>query len=244
CVAAPALRVGDAAASAITFVGATVVVIAPLALAAPARPSTRAAVGAATLAIACVVVAALARPDVRVAAALVDFGLVALAAAAGGGIGRRIQHPGHLAPACAVAAAADLASVLSPAGPTRAIASSERALSLLAVGFAVPGTHAVAPSIGLGDALFIALALGCASAHGLGVARLAIACAVGLAAAGALSAATAAPIPALVLVAAAVVAASPRARAVRREDRTTTQVAFAIAAGVALAVVLQRALAD
>src|SRR5262249_16797564 len=124
---------------------------------------------------------ALLRPAPLPLAIGVNTALVALAHSLGGSIGRRVAHPGHLLPACAVAAAADAASVLFPGGPSHAIASSERALSLALVAFPVPGTRALAPSIGFGDLVFLALVLGTAATHRLSIPRAAALGALGAA---------------------------------------------------------------
>ena len=63
----------------------------------------------------------------------VALALVVVSHTLGASIGRRIAHAGHVAPACAIAAAADIASIVSPEGPTHAIATSDAALSVLAI---------------------------------------------------------------------------------------------------------------
>src|SRR5206468_3931907 len=98
-----------------------------------------------------------------------------------------------------------------PQGPTHAIAASERALSVLAIAFPVPGTRAVAPVLGLGDILFLGLAFAAVAVHGMGVLRAAIAAMCGVAIAGALAAILDRPIPALVPIAASLLVALPLA---------------------------------
>ncbi len=236
---APRLPLPEAEAAALTFAGGAAVVLLSLALAAPARLGRRAAVALGTGAL---VLAGLAlgAPRPAIAAMLVNLALVSVAHALGGSIGRRVGHPGHLLPACAVAAAADLASVLHPAGPTHAIAQSERALSLFTIGFPVPGTREVAPTLGAGDLVFLALVFGVAAAHRLSLPRVVAAAAAGLAVAGALSAHFEAAIPALVPVGAAVVAGVPAARRLRPEDRRTAAIAVAAAAAVVAGVLLSQ----
>jgi hypothetical protein len=234
----PRLTVSPELAAALTFGGGAAVGLGALALSARAALTVREAVALAAGGVALVVAGALLARMPAAAVTLVDLGLVSVAYAVGGSIGRRVQHPGHLLPACFVAAAADVASVVHPAGPSHAIAGSERALSVLAVGFPVPGTHAVAPALGVGDLVFIALVLGVAVAHRLSLIRVTLAAAVGLAAAGALAALLAREIPALVTIAAAVVAGIPEARRLRPEDRRTTVYAAAIAAAVVIGVLL------
>ena len=236
-VIAPRVALSEAEAAALTFAGGAAVCLLPLALAAPAALGGRAsaALGAGGVVLLGLAVAA---PRPVIAATLVNLALVSIAHALGGSIGRRVAHPGHLLPACAVAAAADLASVLHPAGPTHAIAQSERALSLFATGFPVPGTRDVAPTLGAGDLVFLALVFGVAVAHRLSMARVVAAAAVGLAVAGALSARFDAAIPALVPVGAALVAGVPAARRLRPEDRRTAVIAVAAAAAVVAGVLL------
>jgi hypothetical protein len=237
-VAAPRLVVSDGVAAALTFGGAAAAALVALVLAARSALDGRAAVALGAAALALLGLVLLAAPPPPIAVTLVNLALVAVAHAVGGSIGRRVAHPGHLLPACAVAAAADLLSVVHPSGPSHAIAGSERALSLLAVGFPIPGTRAVAPSLGLGDLVFLALVFGVVAAHGLSMARAAAAAAVGLAVAGALSALLAAAIPALLPVGAAVVAGIPEARRLRPEDRRTATFAIAAAAAVVAGVLL------
>lgn len=236
---APRLTVSETAAAVIAFAGGACAGLVPLALAAPAVLSPRAALALGGGGLALLALAFAAAPPPAVAAAMVALGLVAVAHATGASIGRRVVHPGHLLPACAVAAAADLVSVIHPSGPTHALASSERALSFFAVGFAVPGTRAIAPAVGFGDLVFLALVLGVASAHRISVARAAACGAAGLAIAGALSARLAAPIPALVPIGAAVVVGLPAARRLRAEDRRTATIAVGIAVAVVIGMLLR-----
>ncbi len=230
-VLAPRLAVSERVAAAVTFGGGAASALLALAIAAHAELSARSALALAAGGLA-LVGASLAPEPPLVALLLVNLGLLAVAHALGGSIGRRVAHPGHLLPACAVAAAADLASVVHPSGPSHAIASSERALSLLAVGFPVPGTHAVAPALGLGNLVFLALVFGVVSAHRLSLARAALAAGVGLAAAGVLAACFEAAVPALVPLGAAVVLGIPEARRLRPEDKRTAVLAAGIAAAV------------
>lgn len=209
-----------------------------LALAAPARLRLGPSLGLLGACIGALVITRFSSGPARVA--LLDLALVAAAHVVGGAIGWRIQHPGHLMPACIIAAAADVASVVHPSGPSHAIAASDTALSLLAIHFPVPGASAAAPVLGAGDLVFSALLFACARAHGIGVARVAGAVLLGALAAGALSLGLAAPVPALVPIAVAVPALVPEARRLRREDRRTTAFAVAVAVGVVVGVVAQR----
>jgi len=164
----------------------------------------------------------------------VDTALVCLAWGLGALLGRRVQHPSHLLPACVVAASADVISLLSPEGPSHAVAHSERALSLLAVWFPVPGTREMAPALGVGDLLFIAFVLGAARAHRLSYPR-AIACALaGVTAAGVAAAWLGVAVPALVTIAAAVVLGLPGIRQLRVADRRAAHVSMSVAVSLAL----------
>jgi hypothetical protein len=164
---------------------------------------------------------------------IVATALVALGWAIGAAIGRRVQHPGHLLPACIVAACADIASVVSPHGPTHAIVSSERALSLLAVSFPVLGTTDAAPALGAGDLVFAALLLGAARVHALPYVRTALLVLAGAIAAALLSAALEAAVPALPTIGAAVLLGVPRVRRLERRDRMPAQVFMVLAATAA-----------
>jgi hypothetical protein len=230
----PRLSMPEAGVSALHYGAGTTSALVALAVAARAKVADRAAIAMFVAGAALVGVTFVAHPPAAVAATLVNLGLAAGAHALGGSIGRRVAYPGHLLPACAVAAAADLASVVHPSGPSRAIAASEKALTLLAIGFPVPGTHAVAPVLGVGDLVFVALVFGAAVAHGLSLVRVAFAVASGIAVAGVFAALLQGEIPALVPIGAAVVAGVPAARRVRDEDRRTT--AFAIVAAIAVVV--------
>jgi hypothetical protein len=234
----PHLTLSEAATAALHFGCSAGVALLSLTLAARSALSLRRAGALLGAGIASLALGALAGARPALAVALVDLGLVSIAHAVGGSIGRRVSHPGHLLPACAVAAAADVASVVHPAGPSHAIAQSERALSLLAIGFPVPGTTQVAPALGLGDLVFLALVLGVGVAHRLSLTRTAISAALGLAAAGALSAVSGREVPALVPLGAALIAGIPEARRLRPEDRRTAAIAVTLAVGVAMGVLV------
>jgi hypothetical protein len=234
----PRLSLPEAGAAALNFGAGTTSALVALAIASRAKLPDRAALAMFVAGAALVGVAFVAHPSAVIAAVLVNLGLTAGAHAAGGSIGRRVAHPGHLLPACAVAAAADFASVVHPAGPSHAIAGSEQALSLLAIGFPVPGTHAVAPVLGVGDLVFLALVFGTAVAHGLSLIRVAGAAACGIALAGVFAALLEREVPALVPIGAAIVAGVPAARHLRREDQRTATFAIAAAIAVALGVLI------
>lgn len=167
------------------------------------------------------------------------LGLVGIAHAAGGLIGRKVEHPGHVLPACAVAAAADIASVLSPEGPTNSVAKSESALSLFALSAAVPGTTAITFVLGVGDLIFAAILFGVAARHGVSLLRLGLLLLGAFATALAASGVLAAPIPALVPLGVFVVAGIPEFRRIEKKDRRVAALAVGIAAAIVVAVALR-----
>ena len=232
---APRVHLGENAANATAFAGATLFPILGLSLAAMVELRLALALGAAAIAATLLVTLAALSPAAIATALLVDGALVCLSWALGCSLGRRVQHAAHLLPACVVAASADLVSLLSPEGPSHAIAESERALSVLATAFPVPGSLAIAPALGVGDLLFMALALGVARAHHLPYVRCVIACASGTALAGVAAAWSGLPVPALVPIAALLVLALPEIRKLRRSDRSAAHWSMLIASSVALA---------
>lgn len=232
---APHVQLGETPANVVAFAGATLFPLLGLALAAMVEVRLAVALGAAALATAVLVALALLKPAPLAAALLVDSALVCLSWALGCSLGRRVQHAAHLFPACVVAASADLVSLLSPEGPSHAIAESERALSVLATWFPVPGSSALAPALGVGDLLFMALAFGVARAHRLSYARCVLACAIGTALAGLAAAWSGLAVPALVPIATVLVLALPAIRQLRRSDRRAAHWSMLIASSVALA---------
>jgi len=231
---APHLRVSAGVADALTFGCAAAVAVLGVALGTkkPLPPAVVATVDA--LAIAVLGALALLRVKSPWVSPVVDTCLLALAWATGGAIGARIEHPGHLLPAAAVAAAADIVSVASSWGPSHAIASSERALALLAISFPVPGTRVVAPALGVGDLVFIALVLAAARAHALPVRRITVLALVGVLVAGFGSALLGRAVPALPTIGLAVIAFVPEARRLRRKDRTVATIAIGVSVAVAV----------
>jgi len=232
---APRLPLTGTAADACAFAGATLFPIVGLSLAAMVELRLTLTLAAAAGAVALLVALAVLRPAAVAAVVLVDGALVCLAWALGATLGRRVQHPAHLLPACVVAASADFVSLLSPEGPSHAIAKSELALSVLAVWFPVPGSSDMAPALGIGDLLFMALAFGVARAHALPYGRCVLACALGTALAGIAAACSGRAVPALVPIAGLIVLALPAARRLRRSDRTVALCSMLLAVTVALA---------
>jgi hypothetical protein len=231
----PGVHASEGPASAIAFAGATLFPIIGLSLAAMVQISLAGTLGLAAISAASLLALIVRQPSPIVTVLLVDTALVCVSWALGCSLGRRVQHAAHLFPACVVAASADVVSLLSPEGPSHAIAESDRALSVLATWFPVPGNSALSPALGVGDLLFMALVFGVARAHGLPYVRCVTACVVGTALAGAAAAWSGLAIPALLPIAAMVVLALPAVRQLRRTDRSAAHWSMLIAASVALA---------
>jgi hypothetical protein len=166
--------------------------------------------------------------------------LVAAGYALGTLVGSRVAHPGHMLPAAIVASAADLASVLSPEGPSHAIASSETALSVAALAAPVPGTVAVTHVLGVGDLIMLALFLATGSRFGASTTRICVGAVLGLVVAFVASAMLRAPIPALVPISLTVVALEPRFRSLAPADRRAAALSAVLAVGVVAAVLARR----
>jgi len=226
----------------VSFAGAASIAIAALALAVRANAPGRVALIVAATATTALVAVAYWQFSSNAALVGVDAALVGLAWALGGSLGWRVQHGSHLFPACIVAASADVVSLLSPEGPSHAVAQSERALSVLAIWFPVPGSSAVAPALGVGDLLFIAFVLGVASAHQLDYKRAVACCALGVAAAGCAAACLGIAFPALVPIAAATSIGLPSIRRLRAVDRRAAHFSMLIAVAVAVASLARNAL--
>jgi len=173
--------------------------------------------------------------------ALQVLGLLSVGRGAGGLIGDRVAHPGHVLPACVVAATADVLSVLSPEGVSAAIVKSDRALSVAALAAPVFGSSAITFVLGAGDLVMMGLVLSVARRFDVARTRVVLALALGLTAAFALSALLERPIPALVTIGVAVVVLVPRFARVERRDRSAAVVASTICAGL-VSVALWRAL--
>lgn len=238
----PTLQVTESAPDFIAFAGATLTAIVAIAVCAAVEVSLRMALGVAAFAAAVLAGVAHSGASSLTSLVVVDSALVSLAWGLGASLGRRVQHASHLFPACVVAASADVVSLLSPEGPSHAIAESDRALSVLAMGFPVAGSHAVAPVLGVGDLLFTAFVLGIAHAHRLSYAR-AIACiGAGVAAAGFAAARLGVAVPALVTIAAAIIVGMPAIRRLRAVDRTAAHASMAIALSLVVVTLARTAL--
>jgi hypothetical protein len=168
--------------------------------------------------------------------------LVTLGFGVGGLIGSKIEHPGHVLPAAFVASAADLASVLSPEGPSNAALSSDKAMSVLALAAPIPGSDAFTFVLGLGDWLFLALLLRVGVELGVGARRVALAALGGLVLAFGASALLGRAVPALVTIGLVATLSVPAFRRVRKRDRRVTQIAIAASIAVALGVLARAAM--
>lgn len=170
---------------------------------------------------------------------LIDVSLVAVAHTIGAAIGSRVQHAGHFLPAAVVAACADIVSVTHPSGPTHQLVKSERALTVVAFSFPPPGARDLVPALGVGDLVFLALALAVGVAHGVSRARIALLGVVGALAAGALSVVLERPIPALPAIGAALLLGTPAFRRVPPRDKRVAALAIFLSLVAAVAVVIR-----
>lgn len=237
---APRVHVGGAALEAIVFGGAALTSIGAVHLASAGTLRTRAALALGACS-ALLLLAFAAFPPRHVALGVViDVAIVALAHSIGASIGRRVEDAGHLLPAAIVASCADVVSVLHPRGPTHLLLENESALGVAAFAFPIPGFRALAPALGIGDLVFVALVLGVAHAKHLPHARVALAALAGALASGVLSAALGAPVPALPAIGAGVLLSTPAFVRLRSKDRTVALGAIVIALVVAALVVANR----
>jgi hypothetical protein len=155
-----------------------------------------------------------------VSAVVVTVALLMAGSSAGGAVGGRIEHPGHLLAVAAVSVLVDSFSVLHPAGPTAAVVARPEAIAVLALPWPLLGSRELAPVLGVGDVIFAALYLAASRRFDLGVTRTAVAVALGLVATMGGVMATGLPLPALVGMGVAVVIAHPRARRLPPKDRS------------------------
>jgi hypothetical protein len=184
-------------------------------------------------------VALVARPPYgAMLGAPVALALLAAGALVGACVGRRVQHPGHLLVVAYVSSVADLYSVLTPSGPSAQVASSERAMHLLAVTWPIPGMERIAPVLGIADVVMVALYLAACRQHGLPLRRTAVALGIGFVAAFGLVVATARPVPALPFLGIAMVAAHAEARRLPPGDRRVALAGMGLFTLLALLVAL------
>ena len=237
---APYVHVGVGAIDLVTFGGATSLVLLSLGLQSVGKFPRPAWWTVAILAAACLIAIAVSGLKSTAAAVAVSASLLALGHAIGSTVGSRIEHPGHLLPACVVAGCVDIVSVIHPSGPSHAVVESQRALDLLTVGFPVLGTAVVAPAIGVGDVVFIALILGTAARHGISRWRVVILCAAAIAASGVASALLERAVPALPAIGFATVLGIGPARRLAPKDRKVAAVFMFGAVVLAVGTVVSR----
>ncbi len=223
-LAAPHVKLSDAAVDLATFAGASVTAVTALFLLSSRGLALKHGLTLLTLALGAIVAVGLTREAGWLSALIVSWALVLSGHAIGDMIGTRIEDAGHLLPACIVASAADIASVIHPSGPSHALAESVRALSLTAVSFPVMGTTIFAPSLGAGDLVFSALLLGAARRHEISRLRLLLLILLGIALAGAISGVTGVAVPALPFIGFATIVGCRQARVLRRRDKTVAAI--------------------
>ncbi len=182
--------------------------------------------------IALVALAVLGAPPSAMTTSLVGALLVLAGASAGGWVGTRIQHPGHLGVVAIVSSIADAASVFHEAGPTAQILESAPTLSLLTLGAPMLGTSDVPPILGVGDVVMSALYAAAAAKHALAERRTWLALGGGLAIAMIAVLVLELPLPALPFLGLAMLVAHPEARLPPVHERRQAAV------GVVLLVVL------
>jgi len=241
---APRLRVSDAIADLIHFASASATAIVSLVIAAKRRSPSGSRLALAVISLVTWVVIALRGKYDAAAVVAGSSALVLFAHAIGDWVGEHIEDVGHLFPACVVAGAVDIASVVHPRGPTHAIVSSARALALSAISFPVPGTSDYAPAVGIGDLLFMAILFGASRKHDLSLVRMGLLAAAGIAIAGFASALLGAPVPALPSIGLCVVLGYGRVRVLKRKDRGVAVVFMVGAIAVALGTVGTRFLGN
>lgn len=134
-------------------------------------------------------------------------------------VGREVEHAGYLVFVVVVSSAMDLVSVFHPTGPSAMIATSARAMSLLAVPWPMLGTSNIEPFLGVGDVVFTSLYLAACRRHDLSQARTVTALVLGYAATALTVIVLARPVPALPLLGAAVVGIHVEARHPPAGDR-------------------------
>ncbi len=161
------------------------------------------------------------------AAAIVTAALLGAGTLAGGVVGSRIDHAGHLVVVAIVSGVVDTFSVLHPSGPTAQLVQNDTAISLLVLPWPILGSERIEPLLGVGDITFAALYLAAARRHRLPVSRTLVALALGLAATLATVLLTGIGVPALPFLGLAVVLAHPEARRIPPTDRPKALVGIA-----------------
>lgn len=175
------------------------------------------------------------------AAAVVGAVLLAGGSLLGAIVGGEVEHAGYLVFVAVVSSAMDLVSVFHPTGPSAVIASSRRAMSLVAVSWPMLGTSHIEPYLGVGDVVFTSLYIAACRRHGLSRSRTLGALALGYAAAALAVVAYARPIPALPLLGAAVVGIHAEARRPPARDLARGVLVAALVVAACFAILVYRA---
>ncbi len=153
----------------------------------------------------------------------------------GAAVGRHVRDPSHLWPLVIVAAAADLFSVFSAAGLTRAIVESRGPVTLSSVVLhaPVPG-FGIVPLLGVGDVVFVAFLCSASAASGLRRSRTNGALLAAFALCGALVVSLGVALPALPLLGPLVALAHGREAAPRKSELAQALVFVGVFGVVAL----------
>jgi len=159
--------------------------------------------------------------------------LVCLALLAGRAVGERVARAGYLLPVALVASAADLWSVLAPAGVTSAVVERPEILPLLVLTFPYVGAEGYAPLLGAADVCVVSLYLHVAGRFGLPARRSAAAVILGLIAALAAVLVLARPIPALPMLAGSFIVLHWRAMHLTHKEWRSLAVFLLLMASVA-----------
>jgi hypothetical protein len=220
-------------------IGFACVIVAALSVSRFAPCSVRVVVPIAVVAAGVLVAAFVTRGSGWSTALAISIALLSAGSALGAFVGARIEHPGHLLFVAVASSIADAFSVLSPHGPSAAIARSEVALSLVAISWPMLGTRAIEPLLGVGDVVFCGLYIACARKHALGLRRtwLALAAAFGLTMFAVIAFEIA--IPALPFLGAAMLAAHPKARRPPLADRRRGLVVLSVMAALFFVLLLR-----
>jgi hypothetical protein len=180
------------------------------------------------------------RPPEIAAAVVVTLALLVAGTTIGNAIGSAIEHPGHLVFVAIVSAAADVASVFHPSGPSSAIAQSKAALSVLALPWPMLGTDRLEPFLGVGDVVFTALYLASTRRHALALWRSLLGLTLGYAVTMVTVVALEVAVPALPFLGLGVVLAQPSARRPPRQDRMRGYTLAALVVCVVAVLLLRR----
>ena len=165
--------------------------------------------------------------------------LLTAGAVVGATLGREVIDPRHVWPLVVVGAAADLWSVMAPAGLTHAVLEGEGPVALSTVTLHVPVPNVdglgIAPVLGLGDVVFTAFLLGAAARLALPERRSGVGLAIGFGLCFVGLVVLEVPLPALPFVALSFAAAHGRTLAPRpRELGLAVALAAAVFAAGAL----------